>query len=65
MVHLFRTVRGTFHFRFRLVLIKLYIFVQQKHGLFERHNSFQNENNRKTAHSLAPRPLNFKLQQKF
>ena len=26
---LFKTVRGIFHFRFRLVFIKVYIFVQQ------------------------------------
>ena len=29
----------------------------------KRHNSFQNENNRKATHSSAPRPLIFKLQQ--
>ena len=35
------------------------------HGLFDftRHDSFQTENNRKTTHSFAPRPLIFKLQQ--
>ena len=27
------------------------------------HNSFQNENNRKTTHIFASRPLTFKLQQ--
>ena len=32
------------------------------HGLLNRHNSFQNDNNRKATHSFAPRPLNFKLQ---
>ena len=30
MVHLSKTLRGIFHFRFRLVSIKVYIFVQQK-----------------------------------
>ena len=30
----------------------------------KRHNSFQNENNRKDTHSFAHRPLIFKLQQK-
>ena len=30
MVHLSKTERGIFNFRFRLVFIKLYIFVQQK-----------------------------------
>ena len=29
----------------------------------KRHNSFQNENNRKATHSFAPRSLIFKLQQ--
>ena len=30
----------------------------------KRHISFQNKNIRKATHSFAPRPLNFKLQQK-
>ena len=29
----------------------------------KRDHSFQNKNNRKTTHSFAPRPLNFKFQQ--
>ena len=29
----------------------------------KRHNSFQNQNNRKATHSFASRPLIFKLQQ--
>ena len=29
----------------------------------KRHSSFQNENNRKSVHSFAPRPLIFQLQQ--
>ena len=29
----------------------------------KRHNSFQNENDRKATHSFAPRPMIFKLQQ--
>ena len=29
----------------------------------KRDNSFQNQNNRKTTRSFAPRPLTFKLQQ--
>ena len=29
----------------------------------KRHNFFQNQNNRKAAHSFASRPLIFKLQQ--
>ena len=28
-VHLSKTVRGIFHFRFRLVFIEVYVFVQQ------------------------------------
>ena len=35
------------------------------HRLFDlkkRHNSFQNENNRKATHNFAPGPLIFKLQ---
>ena len=31
----------------------------------KRHNSFQNENNRKDTRSFAPRPLIFKLQLEF
>ena len=29
----------------------------------KHHNSFQNENKRKAAHSFAPRPMIFKLHQ--
>ena len=29
----------------------------------KRHSSFQTKNNRKATHSIAPRPLIFKLQQ--
>ena len=57
---------GIFHFRFCFVLIKVYIFVQQKSIdslTLKRHNSFQNENNRKTTHYFSPRPLIFTLQQ--
>ena len=31
----------------------------------KRHNSFQNENNRKATNSFAPKPLIFKLQQEI
>ena len=65
-VCLSKTVCGIFHFRFRFVLIKVYIFVQPKSLdslTLKRHNSFQNENNRKTTHCFSPRPLIFKLQQ--
>ena len=34
-VHLSKTVCGIFHFRFRLVIIKVYIFVQQKAWTFD------------------------------
>ena len=65
MVHLSKTVCGIFHFRIRLVFIKLCIFVQKDMNSWtlKRHNSFQNKNNRKATHSFAPRPLFFKLQQ--
>ena len=51
MVQLSRTVRGIFHFRFRLIFI-VYIFVQQKTWTLlalKRHNFFQNKNNTKTT----------------
>ena len=35
MVHLSKTVCGIFHLRFCLIFIKLYIFVQKKHWLFD------------------------------
>ena len=31
----------------------------------KRHNSFQNKNNKKSTHSLAPRPLIFQLEQEI
>ena len=60
MGHLSKTVSRIFHFRSRLVFIKLYIFVRQKaYSLaLKRHN-------RKATHSFAPRPLIFKLQQEI
>ena len=65
MVHLSKTVCGIFYFRFCLVFIKVYVFVQQKAWtLTLKRNSFQNKNNRKATHSFAPIPLIFKLQQK-
>ena len=66
MVRLSKTICGMFYFRFRLVFVKLYIFVQQKAStlwILKRHNSFENKNNRKATHSFAPRPLILKLQQ--
>ena len=67
-VHLSKTVCGIFHFWFRLVFIKVYIFVFLFNKSIDsltlkRDNSFQNLNNRKVTHSFAPRPLIFKLQQ--
>ena len=60
-VRLSKTVCGIFHFRFRFV----FIFVQQSADslTLKRHNSFQNENNRKATHNFSPRLLIFKLQQ--
>ena len=48
-----------------LLLIKVYIFVQQRayFSTLKRHNFFQNKNNRKFTNRFAPRPLIFKLQQ--
>ena len=65
-VRLSKTVCWSSHFRFRSVFIKVYIFFSTKCIDFltlKRHNSFQNENNRKATYSFAPRPLIFKLQQ--
>ena len=46
---------GIFHFRFRLVFIELYIFVQRKAWTLtlKRHNSFQNKNNKKAPTLLC------------
>ena len=48
-----------------LFLLKFIFFFNKMHGFFDfkNHNSFQNEKNWKATHSLAPRPLIFKLQQ--
>ena len=64
-VHLSKTVCGIFPLQFRLVFIKLYIFIQKRADslTLKRHHSFQNKNNRKITHSFAPKPLIFKLQQ--
>ena len=65
-VHLSQTVCGIFNFQFRLVLIKVLFFSSAKNMAsltLNRHNSFQNKNNRKATDSFAPRPLIFKLQQ--
>ena len=63
-VYLSKTVSGIFHFRFRLVFIKLYIFIKSIYSLtLKPHNSFQNKQIRKVSHRFAPRPLIFKLQQ--
>ena len=50
---------GIFHFLFRFVFIKVYIFVQQNGGPFDFNNSFQNENNRKATHSLCSQTSDF------
>ena len=49
MIHVSKTVYGLFNFQFRLIFIKVYIFVQQKAWILKRHNSFQL---RKTTHSF-------------
>ena len=48
-----------------LFLLELAFFFNKKHELFDlkRHNSFQNNNNRKATHIFANRTLIFKLQQ--
>ena len=62
------SARWVFHSRFDFASIKVCIFVNQNAWTLlnvQRHNSFQNLNNRKTTHSFAPRTLIFKLQQDF
>ena len=41
-IRLSKTVCGIFHFRFRFVFIKVYIFLRQNEWALKRHNSFQN-----------------------
>ena len=56
--HLPKTVCGNFHFRFRLIFIKLLYFCSTKSmdsSTLKHHNSFQNKNNRKVTHSFALR----------
>ena len=62
MVHLSETLCGIFHFRFRLVYIEVYILSTKNMDslTLKRHNSFQNQNNRKAMDSFTPRPLIFK-----
>ena len=52
MIHVSKTVYGLFNFQFRLIFIKVYIFVQQKAWILKRHNSFQNYISRKATHSF-------------
>ena len=56
MIHLSET-------RFRLVFIEVFIFSTKNMDslTLKRHNSFQNQNNRKAMDSFTPRPLIFKL----
>ena len=54
-VGLSKTVHRIFHFRFCFFFIK-FIF------LFNKQNSFQNQNNRKVTYSFAPWALLFRLQ---
>ena len=45
-------------------LLKFLFLLNKMHSLtLIRYNSFQNQNNRKVAHSFAPRSLVFKMQQ--
>ena len=63
MVYPSKTVHGIFYFRFRLVFIKLYIFVKKNNMGYltlKRHSSFQNKNNRKATHNFPP--MAFKVQ---
>ena len=64
-VRLSKNICGIFHFRFRFVFMKVYIFVQQNAWALtlKRYNSFQTQNNGNATHSFDPRPLIFKLQQ--
>ena len=65
-VRLSKTVFGIFHFHVRFVFIKVLNFCSTKcmdFSTLKRHNSFQNQNNEKSTHNFAPRPLIFKLQQ--
>ena len=64
-VGLSKTVCRIFHFQFRFVFIKVYVFLTKCMDslTLKRHNFFKNWNNRKATHSFVPRPLIFKLQQ--
>ena len=58
MPHLSKTVCGIFHVSIQSRFIKVYIFVHKKHGCLtlKRHNSFQNQNNKKATYSFASGP---------
>ena len=58
-----KTACGVFHFDFVSCLLKFVFYSTLDSLTLKRHNSFQNKKNRKVTHSLAPRPLIFKLQQ--
>ena len=65
-VCLTKTVCRIFRFRFRFVFIKRLHFCSIKcmaSLTLKRHNSFQNQNNRKATQRFAPKPLILKLQQ--
>ena len=64
-VRLSKTLSGIFHFQFRFVFIKVYIFVQQNTWILWHWNliiPFKIKIIEKT-HFLAPRPQIFKLQE--
>ena len=66
MVYFYKTVYRIFHFWFRLDFIKIYFCsTKSMHSLtLKPHNSFHTQNNKKSTHSFATRPLILKLQQK-
>ena len=67
-VRLSKTACRFFHFRFRLLFIKVYIFSSttcMDCVTLKRHKFFQNKNNRKATYSFLSRPLIFKLQQEI
>ena len=59
-----KTMYRFFHFDSVSFLLRFIFSFNKIHGLLDlkRHNSFQNQNNRKATHRFAPRLLIFKLQ---
>ena len=64
MIHLSKTVWDfPFSIPSRFYYILYFCSTKSISLTLKRHNSCQNKNNRKAAHSFATRPLIFKLQQ--